>query len=210
MNMKEVLLRRPRIINVLHALRLASAQTGTTVVELSCLGRYARDRRVAVEIGTHMGVSAKIIAENLPEGGILYCVDPWAARPSFENPSFKICARELKRAGLAGKVRFVRGRSESTSTLLPDNADFIFVDGDHSRRGIETDWDIVRRHLVVGGLACFHDTWPRPGESWQLDSVAYFRETIARDSDFAYVERCETLNVLRRVRQTPHRAGGFA
>ena len=200
MHLPRFVMRRPRIINALHAMRLTLAQSGTSPEELRCLRRHASGSRFAVEIGTHMGVSAIEIAKAMEADGILYCVDPWTTRRGLENPSLLICRRELRRSGVAGKVRLIRGFSEKVEHLLPDLADFIFVDGDHSRNGIATDWRIVQARLAVGGKVCFHDTSAVAGASQPLlDSVAYFREMILPHPSFVLIETTETLNVLRRI-----------
>jgi len=192
-------MRRPRLTNVLHAMHLTPAQSNTTRAELECLARHPRGRRCAIEIGTHMGASAVVIAKALRDDGLLFCVDPWEKRHRLENPSFLICRRELRRNGLEESVRFKRGTSVEVQHLLPVNADFIFVDGDHSREGIATDWRIVQAVLGLGGIACFHDTSVVPGFAGPpLDSVAYFRDVIRKHSSFELIETCETLNVLRR------------
>ncbi len=191
---------RPRLINLLHAAHLYPAYSSTTSVELECLARHARGKRIAIEIGTHMGVSAAQIARALSADGILYCVDPWPREGNRENPSFLVCDRELARHGVTDKIRYVRGFSADVGNQLPRDADFMFIDGDHSRQGIATDWEIVQSNLAAGGLACFHDTSRvSSNASFALESVDFFREVIAQDSRFAHVETCETLNVIRRV-----------
>ena len=155
---------------------------------------------MGIEIGTHMGVSAGVIARAMASQAKLYCVDPWPRRQYLENPSRLICVRELARNRVVQKIVFVRGFSGDVRAKLPGNADFIFVDGDHSRRGIATDWEIVKEKLIPMGIVCFHDTSLVPSRPERLESVDYFEAVIAADRDFAHVETCETLNVLRRVR----------
>jgi predicted O-methyltransferase YrrM len=193
--------RRPRLTNALHAMRLTPAQSSTTREELDCLARHASERRSAIEIGTHMGVSAVVIARAIQATGTLTCVDPWTTRRGLENPSLLICRRELRRNAVAHKVRFARGVSDRVGHLLPDDADFMFVDGDHSRQGISTDWRIVQTRLVNGGIVCFHDTSAVAGNPQPpLESVGYFRDVILPHPAFEHVETCQTLNVLRRIR----------
>ena len=194
----DFLSRRPSVTNVLHALRLARPQTSTTVREIQGLRDYARGRSAAIEIGTHMGVTAAAIAESLSADGKLYCVDPWPRGRAGENPSFQICLRELKRRGLADRVQFFRGASAEVAHLLP-RADFMFIDGDHSRKGIALDWNIVRQRLDVGGFACFHDTSVPSGTAGTvLDSVGYFDDVIRHDGDFEHVDSFDSMNVLCR------------
>ena len=54
--LEKAFFQRPRILNVLHKVRLAGATSQTTESELSALARYANGRHTAVEIGTYQGV----------------------------------------------------------------------------------------------------------------------------------------------------------
>ena len=73
----------------------------------------------------------------------------------------------------------VRRTSDDALNQLPATIDFIFVDGDHSWKGIETDWSIVEQLLKPGGIACFHDTSPPPDNLNELrDSARFFDQVI--------------------------------
>lgn len=192
--------RRPRILNVLHALRLYRAYSQTLVSELECIRNHASGRKMALEIGTHMGVSAAVIARALADDGKLVCVDPWESKPGKEHPCFSICLRELQRQGVLAKVEFLKGFSHEAEAQMPKECDFVFVDGDHSYQGLETDWGITLRRLKPGGIVCFHDTTVPPGETQRdFGSVRYFNEVIQPHTDFEWIDGCYSLNVLRRI-----------
>lgn len=194
------LLRRPRLLNPLHALGLFKAHSQTNTDELACLARHAKGRRVAVEIGTYMGVSARFIAEALSADGKLYCVDPWELHHGKENPSWTICRRELRRSRQLSRVVFLQGFSQDMEERFPAGIDFMFVDGDHTYEGIERDWAIVLRKLSPGGIICLHDTTrPAVGQFPDHASVKFFNEHIRHHPEFEWLECCRTMNVLRRV-----------
>lgn len=187
--------KRPRIYNALHSLYLVPPFTETQPDELDCLVRYAKGAHVAIEIGTFMGVSAARIANVLADDGKLWCVDPYFGGEALRA----VCLRHLRRQQLMTRIEMVRLISSQAAIDLPKAADFIFIDGDHSWRGIETDWSIVLRHLVVGGVVCLHDTSPRPEQlDEQSGSVEFFEQLISKHSAFEHIETCSTLNVLRR------------
>jgi predicted O-methyltransferase YrrM len=191
--------RRPRLLNALHAVRLSRPYSGTTREELSCLSSYAAGRNKAVEIGTHMGVSAAVIARALAANGRLFCVDPWTRRGTMENPSWRVCRRELARQGVSAKVSILRGFSSDVGPALPGDADFMFIDGDHSWEGIENDWRLVKEKLAIGGIVCLHDTAIPPEEPLrEPQSVAYFSEVICHEPGFEWLQKCHSMNVLRR------------
>lgn len=192
----QVLKRRPRILNVLHAAGLIEPLSHTIEKELACLERHARGRELGVEIGTAMGISATRIARSMAQDAHLYCVDPY---PGENNPMWQVCQRALRRAGVLNKIRFIRAFSAEALSQIPNDCDFFFVDGDHSYEGLGVDWQIVKNRLRPGGIACFHDTSIPAEESDRTHgSVQYFQNVIARDPQFTHVETCYSLNVIRR------------
>jgi predicted O-methyltransferase YrrM len=191
--------RRPRIFNVLHMLRLAAGVSDTSETELKCLERYAAGKNSAAEIGTFMGVSAVRIARAIAPNGHLCCIDPYGA---ISNPNYQIAVRSLVRAGVRNKVTFIDGTTSNSAHLIPEKLDFIFVDGDHSRKGISADWRLVVDRLQIGGVACFHDTAMHPGRTHH-ESLEFFRDSIAVMDGFHVIETCETLSVVSRTKSRP-------
>jgi predicted O-methyltransferase YrrM len=193
------LFRRPRLLNPLHALRLVNAHSQTNDQELARLADYAKGRKLALEIGTHMGVSAAIIAKALATGGKLFCVDPWDPVNGKENPCLSICKRELERQGVSSNVVLVHGMSYDVEQSLPATFDFIFVDGDHTYEGLRRDWEIVLRRLAPGGVVCLHDTSvPAAEPQRQFGSCDYFDQVISQAHDFEWRDRCYSMNILVR------------
>ncbi|HEY0321721.1 MAG TPA: class I SAM-dependent methyltransferase [Pyrinomonadaceae bacterium] len=193
------LYRRPRLLNPLHALGIFKAHSQTNTMELECLARYAKGHEVALEIGSYMGVSARVIARELAPGGKLYCVDPWEIHHGRENPCWTICKRELRRNTLLDRVEFLHGFSYEMESAMPVGCDFIFVDGDHTYEGLERDWAIVMRRLSPGGILCLHDTTVPEAEPYrQFGTVKFFDEVIRHHPELEWLECCYSMNVLRR------------
>jgi predicted O-methyltransferase YrrM len=188
---------RPRLFNLLHALGFVAPSSQTREDELQCLERWAKGRSVAVEIGTFMGVSAARLAAMLGAGGTLYCVDPYGDG----DPIKAIFLRHIRRQGLTGKVAHIGAKIVEAGPHLPSQWDFVFVDGDHSYEGIQTDWSVVRCRIAGGGIAAFHDTIvPEKSPERDCGAVRFFAEVIANDPDFEIVEQVHTLSVIRRLR----------
>ena len=191
--------RRPRILNFLHRFRLVHATSQTNELELAALARYANGARVAVEIGTHQGVSAARIAASLDKDGKLFCIDPWPEVDGRTDPSFQICRRHLRRSGTQERVRIIHGFSRDVGDGLPGQIEFAFIDGDHSWTGIETDWELISPRIVAGGAICLHDTAiPETEPSRKFDSVQFYDKKIATDQRFEAVETVHSLRVIRR------------
>jgi predicted O-methyltransferase YrrM len=197
--LESILFRRPRLLRPMHALRLSKAHSQTNALELATLERYARGHTVALEIGTYMGVSAAIISRALSSDGKLYCVDPWEIHHGKENPCWTICKRELQRNGVPERVVFLQGLSHEMENEMPQNFDFIFVDGDHTYEGLERDWGIIMRRLQPGGVVCLHDTSVPQAEPFrQFGSVEFFDQVIRSSQEFEWLECCYSMNVMRR------------
>jgi predicted O-methyltransferase YrrM len=175
---------------------LVAAKTQTSRSERACLCKHAIHAQNAVEIGTFMGVTAAELAKALPQGAVLFCVDPYFDGQSIQS----IAVRHLARQGQAGKVSMIQATAKDALTNLPSQVDFIFVDGDHSYEGLKEDWEIVKRILRPGGIAAFHDVNPQPEVRASCEgAIQCFEELIRTDPDFQMVETCESLHVMMRV-----------
>ncbi len=194
------LFRRPSLLNAFHWLRLIDPTSQTISSELQTLSKYARGRERALEIGSYQGVSAAFIAGALRAEGRVYCVDPWLDTPrGSRNPCYLIFERHLHRLGLWDKIAVLRGYSSEIVDQIPNDLDFIFVDGDHSWAGLAADWQIVKSRLGTGGVVCLHDTLIPTSEPWRtLESVRFFDEVITKDPDFRVVEQVHSMTVLAR------------
>lgn len=195
-----MLLNRPRILNMLHAMGVAAPATQTIGVELEGLTRYALGKRVALEIGTFQGVSARVIAAALASDGRLHCIDPWDPIDGRENVTFTIAKRHFARNRVSNRIVFLQGTSVTMEKRIPSNLDFVFIDGDHSYEGLATDWAVVAQRVAPGGIVCLHDTTiPAAEPERQHGSVRYFEEVIRADPRFRHVETIHCMNVLQRL-----------
>jgi predicted O-methyltransferase YrrM len=110
-----------------------------------------------------------------------------------------ICLRHLRRSGVYSRIHIIRCYSHGATQQLPERLDFAFIDGDHSRSGIETDWRIVSERMRSQGVVCLHDSVVPPGEEWRrLDSCDYFESVIRCDPRFDTVEIVHSMAVVRR------------
>ena len=197
--LERFLLRRPRILNVLHRFRIVNATSQTNLVELAALARYAANAKVAVEIGSHQGVSAAIIARSLACGGQLFCVDPWPGKKGGRNPVFEIFKRHIARTKTGRSVNIIRDFSSNVAARLPPRLDFAFIDGDHSWKGIETDWTIVSGRMNDGGIVCLHDTAVPRQEPWRnFDACRFYEVIIEPNPQFVLIDTIYSMRILRK------------
>ncbi len=113
--------------------------------------------RLVFEIGAYLGFSTLHIAKGLKENGFGYLV-------SFDLITAWAEAT-IREAGLSGHVRFMQGFSDVTArhyaaTTGDTEADILFIDGDHTRRGCVRDFNTLQGYVRTGGHVIFHDIFP--------------------------------------------------
>lgn len=100
---------------------------------------------VFVEIGTHLGDFAEFILEN-SLNSILYCVDPYVAYNEYEDAINNITGDRIYQAvydKLKGKYKeriiFVRKFSTDAIDDIPNEIDFLYIDGNHKYKYVLED-----------------------------------------------------------------------
>ena len=117
---------------------------------------------VCVEIGSSTGWSTCITALALEENvhGRLYAIDPHLANDWSDVPGDTLATlrANLARIRLAHRVEIVVMKSAAAVDSIPSSIDLLFIDGDHSYRGVKADWDLFSPKLAPWGVAVFHDS----------------------------------------------------
>jgi predicted O-methyltransferase YrrM len=181
-------------------LGMEQAATQTSKAEQLLLVKYCNDAQTAVEIGVFEGVNTALIAANMRADGVLYGIDP------FFKGRFGICysklitRRSLKIPLQLHKVVLIEKLSFDAVNDVPNEVDFIFIDGDHSLEGIKRDWNEWSNKIRKGGILALHDTAVPVFDPSRifLGSVQYFDEVIKYDQRFEVIEKTDSLHILRR------------
>lgn len=134
----------------------------------------------AVEIGSHRGKSATIIALGLPEGVRLTAVDPfddprWGGGPE----SLAIFEANLTKAGVIDRIDLFKGLSEEASASwsgLP--VGFLWVDGAHDLASTLKDFDGWMPHLAVGARLYVHDAFSAVGTTRAILQRFFFSRHV--------------------------------
>jgi hypothetical protein len=115
---------------------------------------------VGVEIGTSYGENAKSMLTNL-DIYKLYLVDPYMTYSGYETaePHATDDVMFLKAKNnlepFESKVVFIRKMSEDAVQDIPDNVDFVYIDGNHAYEYVKKDimlyFPKVRKGGVIGG-----------------------------------------------------------
>lgn len=136
-------------------LRPALAQH--TDAEHAALKRWATNRRCLVEIGVAEGVSALALREAMARDGRLCLIDPFHLS---RVPALNFMKRAARRAVAScprGEVVWIDSFSYDAARKWDTPVDLLVIDGDHSERGVQRDWDDWSRFVVPKGVVIFHD-----------------------------------------------------
>lgn len=181
-------------------LGLEAPHSQTTIAEQLALAKYAKESKVAVEIGVYEGVNTVIISNVISANGKLFAIDPFFKGKLGICYHEKTAKHQIKKHGLVSKVKFISKLSFDAVNDVPDKIDFIFIDGDHSLEGIEKDWNLFSGKVKLNGIIALHDTAvPAHDKSVaNLGSCKYFNSTIKHDKRFSILETVDSLNILQR------------
>ncbi len=125
------------------------------VPELAWLQKQAAKMDSIVEIGSLHGRSAFALLTACK--GTVWCVDPWDDEYDRCYGSF------MSFCGHFDNLRTIRGFSPQDCAGVPD-VDMVFIDGDHTRAGIEADIDFWLPKTKK--LLCGHDYYDGPEASY--------------------------------------------
>ena len=120
---------------------------------------------VGVEIGVDSGENALNILENLNIKH-LYLIDPYALYRNLINVGCNITEEqcvELEKIAherlekYKDKITWIKDLSENVADQIPDNLDFVYVDGNHRKEYVLKDIELYYPKIKEGGLISFHD-----------------------------------------------------
>lgn len=118
---------------------------------------------IFVEIGTDSGNSAEFFLENTDESNILYCIDPYTSYTEYEDSInfvtgdhlYLKTVNRLKRFG--NRVKFIRKFSRDAIHDIPNNIDFLYIDGNHSYKYVLKDLELYCPKLKNEGFCLCDD-----------------------------------------------------
>jgi len=109
---------------------------------------------IGVEIGTASGENAKRILKTLSIKK-LYLIEPWLTYEELGeikdcNKSKQKCKKVLKKWN--SKIVYVKKLSENAVNDIPDNVNFIYVDGNHKYAFVKKDIELYYPKVKPGGV----------------------------------------------------------
>ncbi|HEY2006307.1 MAG TPA: class I SAM-dependent methyltransferase [Solirubrobacteraceae bacterium] len=107
-----------------------------------------------LEIGTYRGKSTVLMALALKEAQretLIYTLD-------VDRSAAEAAAAEARARNVADQIVFLRGTVAAFARAYPHvRPALTFVDGDHSRAGVDRDLAVLEKLVPAGGLMLFHD-----------------------------------------------------
>jgi len=146
------------------------------------------------EIGVYRGQFAERVLKSCNSMHTYYMVDPWRHLEDWNKPANKAdhelneyLQETLARTAFAADKRVVlRGTTAEVSHSIPDGTlDFVYVDGDHTLRGITIDliriFSKVKTGGFIGGDDFCRSIWqhsPRYEPTLVCPFVVFFAEAV--------------------------------
>lgn len=158
------------------------AAASRTREELWCRILELANVRAMAEVGVWKGDFAEHILKQCAFITHYYMIDPWARLPDWDKPLNvetevfnEVYAEAMRKTEFAaGRIVVLRGRTKDVIDNIPDDSlDFVYIDGDHTLRGITLDLIKLFPKIREGGLIGGDDFTNNP---WQHD--ARFEPTL--------------------------------
>ena len=151
--------------------------------------------REAAEIGVFRGQFAEAVLQQCPEVSRYLLVDPWRNLSNWNKPANQtdeifeqFRAEALARTAFAADRRIeLRGTTREVIARVPDaSLDFIYIDGDHTLRGIVVDllrwWPKLREGAWMAGDDLSPTIWQH-ADKWEPTLVFPFAVHFAEGMD---------------------------
>lgn len=115
---------------------------------------------IGVEIGVNTGKHALNVLKVLSIKH-LYLIDPYIETALYGDPAFRkrIALNNLK--CFKDKISFLFLKSEDAINFIPDNVDFVYIDGDHNYNVVKKDIKLYYPKVKDGGVFGGEDFSPR-------------------------------------------------
>lgn len=118
-----------------------------------------KNELIGVEIGVQKGVNAQDILKKLNIKNI-YLIDPWKetgkdVNQKFMDLAYKSTLKRLEK--YKGKFEIIKDFSYNCVDKIPNNLDFVYIDGSHFYEDVKVDIENYWNKIRNGGILCGHD-----------------------------------------------------
>ena len=176
---------------------LDQPQTQVTQGELSAMLNHAHSARNIVEIGCFEGATAMALATSTQ--GQVYSIDLFTRGRAGICFGYWIVRTQLVKMRI-DNVHLIAASSQEAARKIHIEIDFLFIDGDHSRKGVERDWSDWYPKVKVGGVIAMHDCKASHNSPVELGTMEFYRERLAAMHELAEIESVDSLVVFKKLR----------
>lgn len=119
---------------------------------------------ICAEIGTFEGDHALYMLQKLKNTKKLYLIDPWELYEKYHeqknsniilNKAYNKTMSKLKK--YTGKIEIIRKYSNTAIKDVPNNLDYVYIDGNHDYKYVINDMILYYEKLKKGGILAGHD-----------------------------------------------------
>lgn len=140
----------------------------------------AASPRLLCEIGTDYGGTSCLLARTVPTTELLICVDLFVKNwPRIRA----LCGPDKQLHAIHGGSCSPRTLAQVERILAGRQLDVLFIDGDHTYKGVRHDFVHYCRFVRDGGFVVFHDIvqdlrsrYGRPTQGWSGGVPTFWRE----------------------------------
>jgi len=120
---------------------------------------FFKHELIGIEIGVRRGENSKNILQNLPIKK-LYLIDPYLPYQDgktwrdkkFQEEAYRQAKKNVK--PYKQKIEFIKKSSEQAIKKIPNNIDFVYIDGNHKYEYIKKDIELyypkIKKHGILG------------------------------------------------------------
>jgi len=186
---------------LLHKIGIDKVTTQTSAAEQRVLSAICAKANSIIEIGVFEGYNTREFAISSPFNAQVFAIDPCFKGSLGFSYGKSIALKEWKRAGISNKISLLEGFSWDVAEKIPDNIDFIFIDGDHSFEGVKKDFQLYSKKISTKGFVALHDArifengWTKP--DW--GPVRLMNEIIIPSGEWEIVEEIDSLVILKAI-----------
>lgn len=150
--------------------RVESIQKRSEIMALASAVAELKPRNI-LEIGTARAGSL-LIWSQLASNKVVSCdlLDPGMRRPLYE--AFPPPSSKCKVTHLSGDSHSAEFKQKVEAQFNGEQVDFLFIDGDHTEKGVEQDYNDYKHLVRPGGLIAFHDVIEK--QALPTNQVYYF------------------------------------
>lgn len=167
----------------------------------------------ALEIGSYCGKSSLYLAQACKQKdsclfaidhhkgseehapGELYYDPELADYPKGPINTFPLFQKNIEDANLSQYVIPVVAESLQVSLFWNISLGFVFIDGGHSLKAAQNDYEGFSKHIVPNGFLAIHDVFENPEEGGQ---APYFIYQKALSEGFIEVDQQASLRILKK------------